>query len=169
MGLFAQCWIGDEPWCLFFVGYGEESEVGEAHDLGHLGEVDLVDCVGDVVVVRVEAGKEPERRNVMQDEGKLVGSEEDAERGVALEAVVESEADVLVFALDGVKEVGRIQRADEIETICGVSGYFNHAVCLRAWLLVAADHVEVHHRAGCCEWTQGMLRHVVGAEEAALF
>src|ERR1700736_5882808 len=94
--LFAQRWIGDELWRLFFVGDGEEREVAEAHDLRHLGEVDLVDCVGDVVVVGVEAGEEPERRNVVQYEGELVGAEEDAESGVALEAVVEGEADVLV-------------------------------------------------------------------------
>jgi len=102
----AQRWIGDELWRLFFVGDGEESEVAEAHDLGHLGEVDPIDGVGDVVVVGVEAGEEPKRGNVVEDKGELVGSEEDAESSVALEAVVEGETDVLVFALDGVKEVG---------------------------------------------------------------
>ena len=74
----------------------------------------------------------------------------------------------LVFVLNGMKEVGRIQRADEIETIRSVSGYFHHAVCLRAWLLVATDHVEVHHRAGRGKRTQRMLRHVVGAQQSTL-
>ena len=59
MGLFAQCWIGDELWRLFFVGDGEEREVAEAHDLRHLGEIDLVDGVADVVVVGMKAGEEP--------------------------------------------------------------------------------------------------------------
>src|SRR5260370_12337890 len=138
-GLSAQRWVGDELWGLFLVGDGEEREITEAHDSGHLGEVDLVYCVGDVVVVGVEAGEEPERGNVVQDEGELIGAEEDAESGVAFEAVVEGEADVLVFSLDGVKEVGRVECADEIETVCGVGGYFDHAVGLRAWLLVATD------------------------------
>ena len=110
--LFAQRWIGDELWRLFFVGDGEEREIAEAHDLRHLAEVDFVDCVGDVVVVRVKTGKEPERRNIVKDERELIGAEEDAEGGVSLEAIVEDEADVLVFALDGVEEVGRIERAD---------------------------------------------------------
>ena len=65
----------------------------------------------------MKAGKEPERGNIVQDEGELVGAEEDAEGGVSLEAIVEGEADVLIFAFDGVEEVGRIQGADEIETV----------------------------------------------------
>src|SRR5271163_4083912 len=100
MGLFAQRWIGDKLWRLFFVGDSEECEVAQAYDLRHLDEIDLVDCVGDMVIVRVKAGKKPERRDVMQDEGELVGSEENAESGIPLEAIVECETDVLVFALD---------------------------------------------------------------------
>src|SRR5207302_2245472 len=84
INLFAQSWVGNELWHLFFIANGEEGEVGKADDLRHLGEVDLIDGVGDVVVVGVEAGEEPKRGNVVEDEGELVGAEEDAESGVAL-------------------------------------------------------------------------------------
>src|SRR5260370_4828296 len=67
------------------------------------------------------------------------------------------------------EEVGRVERAHEIETVGGVGRYLDDAVGLRAWLLVAADHVKVHHRAGRGQRTQRMLRHVVRAQEPALF
>ena len=92
MWLFAERWVGNKLRRLLSVGDGEEGEVAQAHDLRHFGEVDLVDCVGDVVVVGVEAGEEPERRNVVQDEGKLVGAEEDVQCRLVVEPVIQRQA-----------------------------------------------------------------------------
>ena len=102
-GSSSECGVRDEARRDWVVCYVEEAQIGEANDFRHLGEVDAVDGVSDVVVVGVEAGEEPKSGNIVEDEGELVRTKEDAESGIAVEAVIENEPDVLVFALDGLQ------------------------------------------------------------------
>src|SRR5215469_7655028 len=104
----------------------------------------------------------------MQDERKLVRSKEYPESRVALEAVVEDQADMFVLALDGVDEVRRVQRANEIQAVAGVVRYLDNAFRLRTWLLVPPDHVKIHHRTSRSKRTQRMLRHVIRTQQPTL-
>jgi hypothetical protein len=74
--------MANESWSPLFIGDCEEGQVAEAHDRDHLSEMDPVDFVLVVMVVRVKAGEEPKRQNNMKDERKLVGTEEDADCGI---------------------------------------------------------------------------------------
>src|SRR5882757_2082903 len=76
---------------------------------------------------------------------------------------------MFVFTLDDVKKVRRVECADEVEAVCGVSRNLYDAIGLWACLFVAADHIEVDYGACSSKRTQRMLRHIVGAQKAALF
>src|SRR5205823_2877242 len=117
--------VGDESRRGGFVRESESAQVGQAQDLGHFRVIDFVRGVGGVVVVGVKAGEPPKRRKVVQHERELIASEEDIQGVVAVETVVQIEADVLVFFLHDAIVVGAVRSADEVQPVGGISGNFD--------------------------------------------
>ncbi len=48
----------------------------------------------------METGEPPERRDIVQHKGKLVAAEEDVQRILMIEAVIENQSDIVVFLDD---------------------------------------------------------------------
>src|SRR5207302_2117033 len=71
-------------------------QVRQTQNLSHLRVVDPLGGVRRVVVIGMKAGEPPERRNIVQQEWKLVAAEENVQRIVPVEAVVQIEADIFV-------------------------------------------------------------------------
>src|SRR5690349_12404280 len=116
------------------------------------------------MVVGMESGEPPDRRDVVQSERKLVAALEYVERGVIIPFVVEGEPGGAIFALYYSSIVGTIQGTDQAEFIRSVGRDAGEAFGLGAGSLIAPDHVEIDYRASSVERPQRVRRIVIRTE-----
>src|ERR1700756_378551 len=129
------------------VGKLEAREVREPQNLGQLDVIDFVSRVRRVVVIGMKTGEPPERRNVEQHEGKLIAAEENVERVVAVETIIQIQPHVFVLSDHGAVVVRAIGRANKVQPVRGIGGKLDPAPCPGAFGVLSGPHLQGGERA----------------------
>ena len=90
------------------------AEIGESQNFGHFRVIDLFGGISCVVIIGVKSGEPPKSGDIFKNERKLVAAEEDVKSGFVVEAIVERQADMLVFSDNSAVVIGAVERADQV-------------------------------------------------------
>src|SRR5215831_18204213 len=143
-------------------------EIGQAQDFLHFREIDLLDGVGRLVIIRMEAREPPDRRNIVQGEWELIAALKDVQGGIPVPFVVEPQAYIFVGAFHCSAIVRAIDDPNEAQLVRSIGRNIHQAISLAAGRLIPADHVEVDDGTCSLKWAQRVRGVIMRAEQAAL-
>src|SRR5690242_19285878 len=91
----------------------EAAEISQLQDFRHLLEIDLIDCVGHLMVIGMKTGEPPDRRESVHQKRVMIAAEENAVISIAIPLIRQVQADGFVLALDRLTIIRAVIRADK--------------------------------------------------------